>query len=57
MSDYFCLPNPVAVSVFIICSDLCACTEMLLMCVMYVSFGSTVRPSTFGCISMGRFHG
>ena len=25
----FCLPHPVAVSVFIICSGLCACTEML----------------------------
>ena len=23
-----CLPHPVAVSVFIICSGLCACTEM-----------------------------
>ena len=25
----FCLPHPAAVSVFIICSGLCACTEML----------------------------
>ena len=25
----FCLPHPVAVSAFIICSGLCACTEML----------------------------
>ena len=25
----FCVPHPVAVSVFIICSGLCACTEML----------------------------
>ena len=25
----FCLPNPVAVSGFIICRGLCACTEML----------------------------
>ena len=24
-----CLPHPVAVSAFIICSGLCACTEML----------------------------
>ena len=23
------------------------------MCVMYVSFGSTVRPRTFGCVAMG----
>ena len=29
MSVSFCLPHPVDVSAFIICSDLCACTEML----------------------------
>ena len=29
------------------------CTEMLWMCVLYVSFGSKVRPSTFGCVAMG----
>ena len=29
MSVSFCLPHPVAVSVFIICSGLCACIEML----------------------------
>ena len=29
ISVSFCLPHPVAVSVFIICSGLCACTEML----------------------------
>ena len=23
------------------------------MCVLYVSFGSKVRPRTFGCVSMG----
>ena len=49
----FCLPHPVAVSAFMICSDLCACTEMLWMCVLYVSFGSKVRPRTFGCVAMG----
>ena len=48
-----CLPHPVAVSVFMICRGLCACTEMLWMCVLYVSFGSKVRPRTFGCIAMG----
>ena len=52
MSVSFCLPHPVAVSVFIICSGVCACTEMLLMCVLYVSFGSKVRPKTFGCVAM-----
>ena len=36
-----------------ICRGLCACTEMLWMCVMHVSFGSKVRPRTFGCVAMG----
>ena len=61
MSVSFCLPHPVAVSAFIICRGLsafiicrglCACTEMLWMWVLYVSFGSKVRPRTFGCIAM-----
>ena len=33
--------------------SLCACTEMVWMCVLYVSFGSKVRPRTFGCVAMG----
>ena len=53
MSASFCLPHPVAVSAFILCSGLCACTEMLWMCALYVSFGSKVRPRTFGCVAMG----
>ena len=40
----FCLPHPVAVSAFMICRGLGACTEMLRMCVLYVSFG---------CVAMG----
>ena len=36
-----------------ICRGLCACTEMLWLCVLYVSFGSKVRPRTFGCVAMG----
>ena len=36
-----------------ICRGLCACTEMWWMCVLYVSFGSKVRPRTFGCVAMG----
>ena len=52
MSVSFCLPHAVTVSAFIICSGLCAYTEMLWMCVLYVSFGSKVRPRTFGCIAM-----
>ena len=44
MSVSFCLPHPVDVSAFMICRGLCACTEMLWMCVLYVSFG---------CVAMG----
>ena len=36
-----------------ICRGLCACTEMLWMCVLYVSFGSKLRPRTFGCVALG----
>ena len=49
----FCLPHPVAVSAFIICRGVCACTEMLWMCVLYVSFGSKVRPRTIGYGAIG----
>ena len=52
MSVSFCLPHPVALSDFNICRGLCVCTEMLWMCVLYVSFGSKVRPRTFGCVAM-----
>ena len=53
MSVSFCLYHHVAVSAFMICRGLCACTEMLWMGVLNVSFGSKVRPITFGCIAMG----
>ena len=36
-----------------ICRGVCACTEMLWMCVLYVNFRSKVRPRTFGCVAMG----
>ena len=49
MSLSFCLPHLV---VFIICSGVCACTDMLLVCVLYVSFGSKVLPIIFGCVAM-----
>ena len=49
----FCLPHPVAVSAFMICRGLCACTEMLWMCVLYASFGSKIKHRTFGCVAMG----
>ena len=48
-----CLPHPVAVSAFMICRGLFACTEMLWMCELYVSFESKVRPRTFGYVAMG----
>ena len=53
MSVSFCLPHPVAVSAFMICRGVCACTMMLWMYVLYVSFGSKVRPRNFGCVAMG----
>ena len=53
MSVSFCLPHPVAVSDFMICRGLCAYTEKLWMCVLYLSFGSKVRPITFRCVAMG----
>ena len=53
MSVSFYLPHPVVVSAFMICRGLCACTKMLWMCVLYVSFGYKVRPRTFGCVAMG----
>ena len=48
-----CLPHHVVVSAFIICSGVCTCTEMLCMCVLYVSFWSMVSPRTFVCVAMG----
>ena len=53
MSVSFCLPHPVAVSAFMICRGLYACTEMVWMCLLYVSFGFKVRSRTFGCVVMG----
>ena len=53
MSVSFCLPHHVAVSDFMICRGVFACTEMLWMCLLYVSFGSKVRPRIFGCVTIG----
>ena len=53
MSVSFCLHHPVAVSAFMICRGLYACTEMVRMCVLYVSFGSKVRRRTFLSVAMG----
>ena len=53
MSVSFLLPHPVAMSAFIICRGFCACTEIVLICVLYVSFGSMVIPRTFGYTAMG----
>ena len=49
----FYFPHAVSVSVFIICRGLCAGSDILLMCVLYMSFGSKVRPRTFGYVVMG----
>ena len=53
MSVFFHLPHPVAVSALMICRGMCACIEILWMCVLYVSLGSKVRLRTFGCVAMG----
>ena len=53
MSVSFCLPHPVSLSAFLICRGVFACTEMLWMCVLYVSFGSKVRPITIWCVARG----
>ena len=53
MSFSFCLPHPVAVGAFMIYGGLCVCTEMLWICMLYVSFWSKVRSRTFGCVAMG----
>ena len=53
MSVSFCLLHPIAVSAFMICRGLCACTEMLWMGVLYVSIESKVRPIIFRCVAMG----
>ena len=39
------------VSVFMICSDMCAFVVILVMCVLYVCLGSNVSPNTVGCVS------
>lgn len=49
----FCLPHDVAVSAFIICSELCADVAMLSMCLLYVSLGSSVTPRILGCVFIG----
>ena len=53
MSISFRSPHPIAVSDVIMCCGLCACTEVLRMCVLYVSFGCEERPKTFGCVARG----
>ena len=34
------------------CSGLCGC-EMMWMCVLYVSFGSMMRPRSYECVAIG----
>ena len=52
ISVSFCLPHPVAMSAFIIFRGVCACNEVLLLCVLHVSFGCKIRPITFGFVAM-----
>ena len=54
MSVSLCLPHPVAVNYFIIGRGCVRVLRYSEFCVMYVSFGSKVRPKTFGCVAMGR---
>ena len=35
-------------SAFMICTDMCAFVVMLVMCVLYVSLGSSGAPNLFG---------
>ena len=51
--DCLLLLHHVTVSALMICRGLCACTEMLWMCVMYATFWSKVRPRTLGHVAMG----
>ena len=53
MSVSFCLSHHVAVGAFMICRGFCVCTEILWMCVLYLSFGSKVRHKNVGYIAMG----
>ena len=47
-------PILLRVSAFMICRGLCACTDMLWMCVLYVSFGSKVKTQNpLGALAMG----
>ena len=49
----FCLPHVVAVSAFIMLNEFCTCVAIFCMCVLYVSFGSTVRAKNLGCVVVG----
>ena len=56
MSVSFCLPHALAFSAFMIYSDFCAFgvfVDMLAVCVLYVSLGSSVTPKIFRCVFMG----
>ena len=46
------IPSCCSECFLMMCRGLCACTEMLWMCVLYVSFRSKVRPRTFWCVAM-----
>ena len=50
----FCFPHVVDVSALSICIVLRAFVVVISMCLLYVSLGSTVSPSIFGLMFMGR---
>ena len=49
----FCFPHVVEVSAFSMFSVLRALVMVFCMCLLYVSLGSKVKPSIFGCLVVG----
>ena len=50
---FFYFPHVVEVSALSICIVLCAFVVVIYMCLLYVSLGSIVGPSSFGLMVMG----
>ena len=47
MSVSFCLPHPVAVSAFMMCRGLCACTEMLFLYIIKHLFAKLAQKLSY----------
>ena len=54
MIVFFCFPHIVDVSALSICIVLCAFVVVISICLLYMSLGSRVIPSSFGLMFMGR---